>query len=168
MTNKYYAGIGSRKTPDNILRLMTEIAVKLSEDEWILRSGAADGADTAFHKGATDADIFLPWKHFNDSDSELYEVAEEAFELAKNHHPAWDNLGLGAKSLLARNIHQILGRDIGNDSPSRFVICWTPGGKIAGGTGLAIRVAQTYNVPVYNLAKKEIRDRMWKYVNRDN
>ena len=40
---KYYTGIGSRKTPDDICKLMTKVAAKLSCDNWTLRSGGADG-----------------------------------------------------------------------------------------------------------------------------
>lgn len=39
--NKYYAGIGSRKTPPDICQLMTQIAEELSQGGYILRSGHA-------------------------------------------------------------------------------------------------------------------------------
>lgn len=35
---KYYAGIGSRSSPPEILELMTKIAVKLRGQGWTLRS----------------------------------------------------------------------------------------------------------------------------------
>jgi len=49
---KYYAGIGARSTPQNILDIMTNLAHKLSEKEYILRSGGALGADMAFDEGS--------------------------------------------------------------------------------------------------------------------
>ena len=49
---KYYAGIGSRKTPKDICELMTRVARYLYFKGYTLRSGAADGADTAFEIGA--------------------------------------------------------------------------------------------------------------------
>lgn len=39
MSIKYYTGIGSRKTPIEILDFMTEIAIYLNKKKYILRSG---------------------------------------------------------------------------------------------------------------------------------
>ena len=61
----YYAGIGSRETPKNKCRLMTKIA-KILSGKYTLRSGGADGADSAFEAGAGDnKQIFLPSNYFN-------------------------------------------------------------------------------------------------------
>ena len=46
-----YTGIGSRDTPINIRGIMTQVAFKLARDGYILRSGCALGADTAFETG---------------------------------------------------------------------------------------------------------------------
>jgi predicted Rossmann fold nucleotide-binding protein DprA/Smf involved in DNA uptake len=48
---KYYAGIGSRETPKEICNKMTEIASLLEKQDFVLRSGGANGADSAFEKG---------------------------------------------------------------------------------------------------------------------
>lgn len=56
---RYYAGIGSRKSPQDILKFMVKIAKSLS-DSYILRSGGAVGADKAFEYGAKDKEIFRP------------------------------------------------------------------------------------------------------------
>ena len=47
---KYYTGIGSRETPKDIMQLMSKLAYKLASEGYILRSGAAQGADTAFEE----------------------------------------------------------------------------------------------------------------------
>ena len=62
---QYYTGIGSRETPSHILELMTKIAKYLDSLGFILRSGGAPGADTAFANGAVNKQIFIPWKNFN-------------------------------------------------------------------------------------------------------
>jgi hypothetical protein len=49
---KYYAGIGSRETPSDVCSQMTELAKQLDAENWILRSGGAKGADSAFENGA--------------------------------------------------------------------------------------------------------------------
>ena len=50
----------------------------------------------------------------------------------------------------ARNVEIVLGASLSN--PVKCLICWTPGGQKAGGTGQGIRIALAYDVPVYNLA----------------
>jgi predicted Rossmann fold nucleotide-binding protein DprA/Smf involved in DNA uptake len=50
--NKKYAGIGSRSTPPEVITVMEEIAQRLAENGWLLRSGAADGADSSFERGS--------------------------------------------------------------------------------------------------------------------
>ena len=162
---KYYAGIGSRETPDPILRMMYTIALRLSSHQYILRSGGAPGADTFFEKGAFFEDeykqIFLPWKGFNGNRSNLWYIPPEAFEITARYHPAWKRLNEPARKLMARNAQQILGENL--DTPVEFVICWTPDGctrhetrtKETGGTGQAISIASSHGIPVYNL-KNEI------------
>ena len=43
--NRAYAGIGSRETPDQVLQIMTDLAVALAKEKFTLRSGGAGGAD---------------------------------------------------------------------------------------------------------------------------
>jgi predicted Rossmann fold nucleotide-binding protein DprA/Smf involved in DNA uptake len=49
----YYAGIGARSTPPQILSVMTRLASKLEGMGYTLRSGGAAGADTAFERGVS-------------------------------------------------------------------------------------------------------------------
>lgn len=170
----YYTGIGSRETPDNILVLMSEIAAKLASNHFVLRSGGAKGADTAFENGATDAnnsgkhfyfmsEIYLPWKNFNNNESKLYLLDEykdydfrdhQAYKIAKKYYPR--NLDLQPEKTqryMTRNVFQILGRYL--NTPSKFVVCWTKDGKASGGTGQAIRIAEATGIPVYNLKNEK-------------
>ena len=67
----YYAGIGSRQTPTDVLEEMKSIAYQLAVQNWTLRSGFADGADMAFTEGADAAngemEQYIPWVGFNNS-----------------------------------------------------------------------------------------------------
>ena len=162
----YYAGIGSRKTPENICQLMIKIARYLHSKKYILRSGGADGADTAFENGASnEKEIYLPWKNFNQNQSSLYEPTCEAFEIASQLHPAWNNCKQGAQHLHARNVHQILGQDL--KTPVDFVVCWTLNGKIIGGTATAINLAILKKIDVFNLANDKDLQRILKVLERD-
>ena len=149
---KYYTGVGARATPIDVCKRMTKLATQLEEQGWILRSGHADGSDMAFEDGVEDPlnkEIYIPWKGFNGSDSKLYPASDEAFRIAWKIHKHWNDLTPGARKLHARNIHQVLGKDL--KTPSKFLICWTLGGKDVGGTRTAIILARQNNIPVYNL-----------------
>ena len=150
--NYYYAGIGSRETPSEILKLFENIGRFLARKGFILRSGGAKGADTSFEKGVDKVngkkEIYLPWRNFEGSDSKLIVNDERAFEIAEKYHPYWHNLKQGAKKLQARNSFQVLGWDL--NTPSQFIICWTEKGKGKGGTGQAIRIAMEYKIPIFD------------------
>ena len=156
-----YAGIGARDTPEDIQDLMRAAAEHLSSEGMVLRSGGAGGADTAFESGADPdlKEIYIPFDSFNGRDRSTKGIippqflhpkaVAESFEIAAAHHPAWDKLNQTVRFIMARNSYQILGADL--RSPAMFVLCYTPGGKGGGGTGQAIRIANTYDIPVYDL-----------------
>lgn len=160
-----YAGIGSRKTPTDVLDLMTCIATRLDGWGWTLRSGGADGADEAFENGATRSKgLYLPWPNFNGRNGVWVtrdKPSAKAMEIAAKYHPNWKNLREAVQKLHARNVHQILGADCA--SPCAMVVCWTPDGSTGittartGGTGQAIRIAHDHRVPIFNLARPDHR-----------
>lgn len=150
---KYYAGIGSRQTPEKLRGLIKEIVEKLEAKDYILRSGGADGADTFFEEFTHKKEIYLPWKGFNDHPSNLFHITEEAREMAKKYHPRWEILSSSAKRLMARNCYQVLGFDL--KTPVEFIVCWTKDGKIQGGTGQAMRIAKDLGIPIYNLQRED-------------
>jgi len=115
---------------------------------YTLRSGAAQGADAAFESGSTRNEIWLPWRGFNGHSSPLL-PSPAAFVLAAQHHPAWHACSRGARALHARNMHQVLGPNL--DSPSSFILFWTPNIIPSGGTSQALRLAAAHSIPCYNL-----------------
>ena len=161
-----YAGIGSRKTPPHILAKMGKVAERLEARGYTLRSGGADGADTAFERGCDRKQIFLPWTGFNKNASPLNTVTRDAMDVAAAVHPAFYRLADTARKLMARNSYQVLGPDL--RTPSDFVVCWTPDSvetevdrtRDTGGTGQAIALAHRWNIPVFNLAKPDALDRL--------
>ena len=162
---KYYTGIGSRETPQDVQTLMTSIASALEVKGYILRSGGANGADLAFENGVTNGnkEIYLPWKGFNGSDSTKHHVGDLAMLTASKIHPNWGKCSNGAKKLHARNIYQVIGSKM--DKPSHFIICWTKDAQIVGGTATAIKYALQQDIQVFNLADPEARKRLEGLVN---
>lgn len=159
-----YAGIGSRKSSTQICDLMTRIAVYLREKNYWLRTGAADGADLAFAKGAIGKCIYyLPWQNYNWPTRNVGETGmmpkiacteptEAAINLAGNFHPAWQNCKDSVKKMHGRNMHIISGTNL--DSPVRFVVAYCEYdslGGFVGGTGQALRYAKSLNLPIINL-----------------
>lgn len=153
--DKFYAGIGSRETPEPICRFMAQVADRLARRGYTLRSGGADGADSAFERGVPEGfskEIYLPWRGFNGNASPLFDLGEHEGTvrgIAAAYHPAWKRLSSAEKTLHARNVCQVLGAD--GRTPSEFVLCFTPDGRGKGGTGQSIRIAQAHRIPVYDL-----------------
>lgn len=182
-----YAGIGSRRTPTDVLITMTALGERLCAAGWTLRSGAADAADTAFEIGCLmachprpRAEIYLPWRGFRSARlGEAFSTAppptldcasDDAFRIAAKYHPAWPLLKPSVRRLLARDAHQVLGRDL--DDPVLMIVCWTPDGTLdgegpdSGGTGMALRIArgEAPDTVVFNLARPEHRSRVEEFV----
>ncbi len=160
-----YAGIGSRQTPQAVLEMMERIGRAMAGHGWTLRSGAADGADTAFEAGAERGggprEIWLPWHGFNDrtadGDGTRVGINNQANrDLARQSHPAWHVLSDAVQKLMVRNVHQILGPEPGSSPPTDLVLCWTPDGGGGGGTGMAIRLAERHGIPVVDLGTREL------------
>lgn len=154
----FYAGIGSRKTPADIMEIMAKFA---SAVEWnynlVLRSGAAPGADQAFESGVRNPrnkEIFIPWRKFSNDPNHIVgfktpQMEQEAERIAQRFHPNWAACSQGARAMHTRNVAQIFGYDLA--SPVMFVICWTPNGSGSGGTGQALRMAKAFDIPVFDL-----------------
>ena len=159
-----YAGIGSRQTPPEVLALMTRYARHMAnkpEDEaiWWLSSGGAQGADTAFQQGvqtSTRPGRLEVWRPEH--------VKPLHLEHAARFHPAWDRCSDYARKLHARNSIIILGPEL--DRPVQFIMCWTPGATISGGTGQALRIARELSIPVYNQANPCILDHLKSTLDR--
>lgn len=140
----FYAGIGSRRTPLEVCQFFTVLAAWLESRGLILRSGGADGADTAFQDGVTDQDcrrIYRPRI-----------ATPEAISMAKSFHPAWEACTEFAKRLHGRNSMIILGQDL--KTPAKFVVCWTAN-ENRGGTSLGLRIARANDIPVFNVHKEK-------------
>lgn len=148
-----YAGIGSRKTPLPVLEIMTEVGRLMAREGVLLRSGGAEGADSAFEAGADgNAEIFLPWAK-RDRPHGIVKDCPVHLRMALSFHPFPHSLKDAGRKLMARNGCQIFGENF--TRPSHCVICWTPEGLGKGGTGQALRLARTVGIPVIDLGSPE-------------
>ena len=159
-----YTGIGSRESPSPILDIMTELGMLLAMQKWCLRSGGARGADKAFEQGCDFSggfkEIYLPIQErpsvITDEALRLAEVVWKTRDRVED----WAILEPYTKLIMARNCLQVLGNDV--KTPTDLIICWTPGGDEAGGTGQALALARMINnsddydfvIPILNLANE--------------
>lgn len=177
MTTKFagfYTGIGSRETPENICRLMKDIAAVAAMRGYTGRSGGADMADSAFEEGflaiaphlpeynLAEFDVYLPWKRFNGRFASKHRrhniiVAEaewKALEIMKTVHPIYakgGSLRRGPEKLHTRNVFQVLGYNL--KTPSDFLVCYSipTADGVSGGTNTAWQLALRHGVECYNL-----------------
>jgi hypothetical protein len=159
-----YAGIGHRNTPDDVLDAMRRLGAFLASNGCVLRSGGAQGADSAFEAGCDQEggpkEIYLPFEKYNGNGSGLYDLEnfDEAQTIAAKYHSHWKSLSNKVQRLLGRNSYQILGRDL--KTPADFILCYC---VRPGGTELALRIARDWGIAIYNLGDSNA----WPSENRD-
>lgn len=161
-----YAGIGSRQTPPEALAQMTELAKELDARGYTLRSGGAEGADTAFESGATKKEIFKGFDQAGETERkiahEIHPNLKGAMESSQKRATAAGKNGersaWAVENLMARNTNQIFGKNL--DTPSDFVVFYakeTKGIRPEGGTGQAVEMARLKGIPTINLANPNWR-----------
>ena len=168
-----YAGIGSRNTPVHIQTKMEELGEALARQGYILRSGAAAGADSAFERGCDRAhgskQIFIPWEGFKtkvDTPEHCRTTSERgvllpakpraAEEISARFWPQeyirWSGLKSSTRALMSRNTCQILGPHL--EHPAQFVLFWKPTDGRSSGTDHALRIAAAYEVQCVRVAAR--------------
>ena len=180
----WYAGVGSRETPEDIMELMRRISFALYAQGYALSSGDAEGADKAFYEGAVKspyyqhlgARIYLAWngvgKRWHDPknffyDASQYPTWESAKSIAEECRGSWEGLGRGGIAMHSRNVYQIMGACL--TDPVKSIIYWAkPVGKtekVKGGTNTALQLAIKCEIPVrINLYTDEGMERATKFL----
>lgn len=143
--NKIYAGIGTRKLPEEYQGVLTNVGVNLARIGYTLRSGAAIGSDSCFEFGCDKQkgkkEIFTAKSN----------IPQWAFDLVPIYHPAPQHLNEYAMRLMARNGMILLGED--GNTPVDFVVCYCENER-KGGTAYGISIAREKGIPIYNFASK--------------
>ncbi len=170
----YYAGVGSRSIPYEVLVQMTKIAERLAGMGYTLRTGQdINGADRAFRMGIENFHIHHP----NEMPEKMVlyssrDATPFAINIAKKYIRDWDNLDDGLKNHYAKSVMLLLGPD--GLVQSKFLICWTPNGaesqdhvnRRSGNAGLCIQLARDYKIPVINLKRDNALDKLEKVLSK--
>lgn len=154
-------GIGSREVQSPYDEWLYQIALYLADNNCILRSGGAKGADTIFQKAFTERkkpmEIYIPWAGFErniaDGVTILLPNHKECRPFTERYHPNATYLSDGAYKLMNRNAHQVLGKDL--KTLSDLIVCYTKGGELIGGTSQAMRIALDKKIPIVNIGGME-------------
>lgn len=168
----YYAGIGHRSVSYEVFCELSEVADLLNTLEFSLRSGGAMGADTAFYEGAGNplSEIYRP--EMLASDPFLVQQCDSILlgKSALQERPLSDasvpmtakryknNIASGNIDLHRRNVLIMTGTRLLREGSAdanrlktitRFVVCYMADDRT--GTGIAVRIARSLNIPVLNL-----------------
>ena len=148
----------------------------MAELGYTLRSGAAEGSDTAFQEGVCKVDpkltqIWLPKPNFNKKKVQhkypkcnYHNINEDMIDYAGNRYlslciiPYWDNLEEDIKRFHGRNYYQVFGvqsvvKGFPSDPDTRVCIYAAPekNGVVEGGTRSAVYLSRYLGVPTYNV-----------------
>lgn len=173
-----YTGVGSRKMIGHYSYKARDVARTLSDNCYTLITGdCPEGGDAVFweYGDSYSRARFGPVGRYSyqddvkviEKDNPAYNVA---YRIAEYTHPAWRWLPDWMKELHTRNVFQVLGSRAAE--PTEFMVCWTPDGaergsetsKKTGGTGTAIRIADAFGVPVFNLQREDAIQRLEEYL----
>lgn len=191
---KAYTGIGSRTTPVWCRFAMEDIASKMADKGYTLRSGSAQGADSAFEIGCDRVcgagDIYIPWKGFGTGKENMFKfyhvLSNAKFEEARDVYLStgiiknFDDMKQSVQKLHARNYLQVVGHGM-KDRLSKVCIFFAEVDWVTeeptGGTRSAVLLSKHFGVPTYNLkddkafekvAKMlDIKSKQWYIDNQD-
>ena len=163
MTQLSYAGIGSRETPAEILKQMTVLSAWMSRRGWHLHSGGAAGADTAFARAhrSPHARSSCPGPAMSVTQVRtVISPRAKSTAAAPRSPPSCTPRGINADrepgSCTAGTSPFYSGASL--STPVSAVVCWTKGGQVIGGTGMGIRIAQAFDIPVLNFGSMHPRE----------
>lgn len=139
--------VGSRKITPCIAELCNIIGSKLSDRNFIARSGGASGCDTEFlryyNKQLTE--VYIPWDGFSNGMC-IDNLDKEKAAMILSSIVDIQGLKESIVKLYTRNVFQVLGKNL--DQPSDILLYYSPmlNGIPKGGTKIAYMLAKRYKI----------------------
>ena len=167
---KPFALFANSSIPLEIKELAIKIAELLELHGCTLRTDTTSEIDAIFQEKITRKEIYLPWKAFKDLDSPNYFSTDISKEVAKKYFAKFDDMKDTVKAFLSRNTRTVLGQELKNNIS--FMIVWTADGAESkseksvrtGLTAHPMSIALDIKVPVFNLQRPDVLDRLTKYL----
>jgi len=167
---KYYTGIGSRELSDEQKTFIYWLACEMHDLGYTLRSGDADGADTAFQSGAGKLfETWIPWTSFAKGPSRELQTQKEFLEaeeylLESDIIPWFKAMGPASQAFHGRNYRQVFGRN--KILPEVCFYCAPDdlNGVPVGGTRTAVLVSRNEGIPTINVFTEEGQEDARRFV----
>lgn len=171
LNNKRACVVGSRKISQQDKTRISIIGKLLAALGVQGASGNAEGSDIEWDNHIF-VQHFLPWeghqstpnhpKRYNGTNDFQYlsldqcpkHLRDKAGKIAEDHHPAWERLGRGGRSMHTRNVFQALGIHLMPDTFADLTIYTSeesPSKVVKGGTRTAVEISRSYGIPTFNL-----------------
>ena len=171
---KPYAVVGNKEFPSDLIPKLTSIVKKLDSLGYTARTGSMKGLDVEVETITTNVELQLPWKNFNNKESKNTFSSPEILALAKSFQPGFEELALPIKGFLAKNVRVLLGSK--GISRAIFLLCHSEDGvdtarqvtSRTASVGHAIKVADKFNIPVFNLKNPNVEEQLMSYLNAQN
>ena len=118
---------------------------------------------------------YLPWKKFNTNIENPYffKVDKNGCSVAAAYRNNFNDLKRPYKTILARNIHLMLGKEL--DRPATLLLTYTKDGlettgrdmdfNLVGNVVFFLKIAKESNIPVFNLFNSDATTRLKELVN---
>lgn len=162
----HWAGIGSRKTPPDIIKMMKQIGFLLGATGGVCHTGAAKGADQAFAEGAYlsgDVMLFLPWQSYEQDWVTNHLNAIVRVLVPQTHREAMDSVNMHpvieAGGTLSQGVEKLHARNYLIIENCKFIVCWAPldaKDEEKGGTGQGCKIARKTGIQIYNLYRPDV------------
>lgn len=172
----YITVIGHRDAPRAVCQTLYEYCIRFLSLGLAGRSGGADGADSALTQAVFDyfyddkpngCEIYLPRSFFNGLstntpgwggallDATSLDNYKDALKIASEVHPNWKACKPYVRSLHARNVYEVLGKDLATPSKGVLLYAKPTQSGVKGGTNTAFQLAKRHNIPTFNLYNNE-------------
>ena len=167
-----YAVVSNKDIPPEAIQVYERIAKRLNDMGYTVRTGTLEGLESKAEMLPVRKELLLPWKGFNEKESQFTSSTPLIKGIAKKYMKAgnWDELKPAMQGFLQKNARLVTGH-YGN-SPAKFVICWSQDqaesqNQVTFNTGNiahALTIAAAWHVPVFNLARPDAEARLFNFL----
>ena len=165
-----YAVTGNKEAPPEIVDRIQNAMRKLEYHGYTSRTGGMEGLDNVIEKTVNRTELVIPWKGFSDKYSKNYYNTKESLVIARMFHSSFDGLKPAIQAFLAKNVRQILGKDL--KSAVMFLICWTEDAVEdakyktvkTGNMGHVISIATARRIPIFNFQNLDAEERLYRFL----
>lgn len=168
-----FAVCHNRNVPQNIIDEFVKTAKWLEAKGFTGRvTGDNEGPNFAVENALGKKELILPFRDFNQRESQFTWTIESAKLIAKKFSPTYDSLSKGVQSFLNRNARLVMGDKM--RSPVVLLLCWSEDGaetksEVGMRTGFVshpVSIAIAAGRPVFNFGKPETFERVKAFVNQ--